>query len=172
MLLLLSTQRSFLTRTLLHVSMCRATEYRLEGTDFPRPRPDEVTNEHAWLLRSVTDPPHAGRAGHRKGSGLWEQDGRQVGRAFFPRLTLQLQQLYLSVCQWEDGSQDCERRLIIFMVSSHRGQKLWLLLFIPFGTLEPWENELSLQFIVLGLNRLKGKRWKTQRETLGDIKER
>lgn len=95
---------------------------QLKETDFLQPKPDYLTDDHAWLLRSVTDPTHRESWSQE---GQWtvrtERTGWNTSRASIPSpltLTLQLEQIYLSVCQQEDGSQDCEPRLIIFMVSS------------------------------------------------------
>lgn len=66
MLFLLSIQHSFFTRTLLCVSMCRAAEGEKKKktclrsaereTGFCQPKSDRLTDDHAWLLRSVSDP--------------------------------------------------------------------------------------------------------------------
>lgn len=114
---------------------------QLKETYFLQPKSDRLTDDHAWLLRSVSDPTRRecwSQGGQR--TVRTQRTGWRTKRVSIPsRLTFTstvTQQMYLSVCQREDGSQDREPGLIIFMVSSYRGQKLWLLLFIPFGTQE------------------------------------
>lgn len=55
--------------------------------------------------------------------------------------------MYLSVCQREDGSQGLGLDWLSSWSADAEVKNLGLLLFIPFGTQKPGENEISLQFM-------------------------
>lgn len=170
MLFLLSIQHSFFTRTLLCVSMCKATGGRGEKKLSRSAERDRLPSAQMWpsdwwprVASSLSQWPR--RRQRWSQEGQWTvrtgRTGWRTSRASIPSQPTVThtgtRHIYLSVCQKEDGSQDCEPGLIIFMVSSRRGQKLWLVLFIPFGTQEPWENEISLELMGnVCLNRWKG----------------
>lgn len=112
MLFLLPIQLSFFTRTLLCVSTCRATKggkkllHQLKETGFLQPKSDRLTDDHAWLLRSVSDP-HT-QAALVTGRSVdcengQKQDGGQVERAFPLGLTQTVTPAHLFVCLSEGG---------------------------------------------------------------------
>lgn len=89
-------------------------------------QPKCVTDDHTWLLRSVSDPTRRecwSQAGQR--TVRTERTGWRTSRASIPF--------------WLTLTQECNPPNV-FVRLSVGGRKLWLLLFILLGPPEPWEK--------------------------------